>query len=74
MARISKAAQGRRLKGPNFASKASNFTVSDIFTIVSQNMPASNPGSLEQDDYVDIMAFLLAAERLPGRFYGAADL
>ncbi len=56
---------GPALKGPNFASKASNFTVSDIFTIVSQNMPASNPGSLEHDDYVQIMAFLLQQNGYP---------
>ena len=56
---------GPALKGPNFASKASNFTVSDIFAIVSQNMPASNPGSLQHDDYVQVMAFLLQQNGYP---------
>jgi mono/diheme cytochrome c family protein len=56
---------GPALKGPNFASAKSAFTVSDVFTIVSQNMPASQPGTLPQDDYVDIMAFLLQQNGYP---------
>jgi mono/diheme cytochrome c family protein len=56
---------GPALKGPNFASVKSAFSVSDVFTIVSQNMPASQPGTLPQDDYVDIMAFLLQQNGYP---------
>jgi len=56
---------GPALKGPNFASVKSAFAVSDIFMIVSQNMPASNPGSLAKDDYVQIMAFLLQQNGYP---------
>jgi mono/diheme cytochrome c family protein len=57
--------QGPALKGPNFASVKSAFAVNDIFAIVSQNMPASAPGSLKPDDYVDIMAFLLNQNGYP---------
>jgi mono/diheme cytochrome c family protein len=56
---------GPSLKGPNFASEKANFSVSDVFTIVSQNMPATNPGSLEHDDYVEIMAYLLQENGYP---------
>jgi len=56
---------GPSLKGPNFASDKANFSVSDVFTIVSQNMPATNPGSLEHDDYVEIMAYLLQQNGYP---------
>ena len=56
---------GPSLKGPNFASEKADFSVSDVFTIVAQNMPATNPGSLEHDDYVDIMAYLLQQNGYP---------
>ncbi|MBA2076966.1 c-type cytochrome [Rhodanobacter sp. PCA2] len=56
---------GPALKGANFASAASHFHVGDIFTIVSQNMPATQPGSLPKDDYVEIMAFLLQENGYP---------
>jgi mono/diheme cytochrome c family protein len=56
---------GPALKGPNFASAKAAFTVSDVFTIVSQNMPASQPGTLPHDDYVEIMAYLLQQNGYP---------
>jgi len=56
---------GPALKGANFASLASHFHVGDIFTIVSHNMPATQPGSLSQQDYVEIMAFLLQQNGYP---------
>ena len=56
---------GPALKGPNFASAQSKFHVSDIFAIVSKNMPATDPGSLAHDDYVEIMAFLLQQNGYP---------
>ncbi|MEO6799254.1 MAG: transporter substrate-binding domain-containing protein [Rhodanobacter sp.] len=56
---------GPALKGPNFASAKAKFHVSDIFTIVSQNMPATEPGSLPHQDYVEIMAFLLQQNGYP---------
>ncbi|HZX69954.1 MAG TPA: cytochrome c [Rhodanobacter sp.] len=56
---------GPALKGPNFASVKAQFHVSDIFTILSQNMPATEPGSLAHQDYVEIMAFLLQQNGYP---------
>lgn len=56
---------GPALKGKHFANPAANFHVGDIFTIVSQNMPATQPASLPPDDYVEIMAFLLRENGYP---------
>jgi polar amino acid transport system substrate-binding protein len=56
---------GPALKGPHFAPAAAQFHVGDIFTVVSQNMPATEPGSLPKDDYVEIMAFLLQQNGYP---------
>jgi mono/diheme cytochrome c family protein len=56
---------GPALKGPGFASPQAHFSVSDVFKIVSQNMPAPAPGTLPQEDYVNIMAFLLRENGYP---------
>lgn len=56
---------GPALKGPKFASPKGNFHVGDIFTVVTHNMPATQPGSLPHDDYVEIMAFLLQENGYP---------
>jgi mono/diheme cytochrome c family protein len=56
---------GPALKGKNFASVKAAFHVGDVFKIVSQNMPASNPGTLQHDDYVNVMAYLLQQNGYP---------
>jgi mono/diheme cytochrome c family protein len=56
---------GPALKGPNFASAKAGFAVGDIFTIVANNMPASDPGSLAPDVYVKVMAYLLQQNGYP---------
>jgi mono/diheme cytochrome c family protein len=56
---------GPALKGANFASAKSGFAVGDIFTIVANNMPASAPGSLPPDTYVNVMAYLLQQNGYP---------
>lgn len=56
---------GPALKGKHFAPAKANYHVSDIFTIVSKNMPASQPGSLDHLTYVEIMAFLLQQNGYP---------
>ena len=53
-------------EGEEFRLRKSRLcSISDVFTIVSQNMPATNPGSLEHDDYVQIMAYLLQENGYP---------
>ena len=44
---------------------ADKYTVSVIRTIVTQNMPLNNPGSLSDPQYAAIMAYLLAANCYP---------
>ena len=56
---------GPALTGPNFASAKAKFHVSEVFTIVANNMPATSPGTLAHDDYVEIMAFLLQQNGYP---------
>lgn len=56
---------GPALKGPHFATVDADFHVGDIFTIVSHNMPATEPASLPHDVYVKIMAFLLQQNGYP---------
>ncbi len=56
---------GPALKGPNFASAKSGFAVGDIFTIIANNMPASDPGSLAPDVYVKVMAYVLQQNGYP---------
>jgi len=56
---------GPALKGPTFASVKADFNVSDVFSIVANNMPAPAPGTLAHDDYVVIMAFLLQQNGYP---------
>ena len=48
------------LQGPAFAPASnSHLTVGGIFTYMATNMPADRPGKLKDQDYADIMAFLL---------------
>lgn len=56
---------GPALKGKFFASPTHKYKVGDIFTIVAQNMPATAPGSLTQEEYAKIMAFILQQNGYP---------
>ena len=48
------------LQGPSFAPASnSHLTVGGIYTYMATNMPADKPGKLKDQDYADIMAFLL---------------
>ena len=48
------------LSGPSFAPAAnSKLTIGGIFSYLSTNMPADRPGKLKEQEYADIMAFLL---------------
>jgi mono/diheme cytochrome c family protein len=54
---------GPALRGKLFAK--SGFSVGDIMTFMSVNMPATQPGSLSHDDYVQIMAYVLQQNGFP---------
>jgi len=48
------------LQGPSFAPASnSHLTVGGIFNYMATNMPADRPGKMKDQDYADIMAFLL---------------
>jgi polar amino acid transport system substrate-binding protein len=48
------------LSGPAFAPVAnSHLTIGGVFGYMASNMPADRPGKLKDQDYADIMAFLL---------------
>lgn len=52
---------GPALAGKGFMSHAtfSNLTANDLFQIMSTKMPKTDPGSLKQDQYVAILAYVL---------------
>ncbi|HEU0195737.1 MAG TPA: c-type cytochrome [Nevskiaceae bacterium] len=56
---------GPALTGVHFAPPKANFHVKDIFAIVSKNMPATQPGSLTHQQYVEVMSFLLQQNGYP---------
>ncbi|WP_118184320.1 c-type cytochrome [Paraburkholderia phosphatilytica] len=48
------------LKGPAFAPASnSHLTIGGVYGYMATNMPADKPGKLKDQDYADIMAFLL---------------
>lgn len=48
------------LSGPAFAPASnSHLTIGGIYQYMSTNMPADRPGKLSDEDYADLMAFLL---------------
>src|SRR5262245_53641082 len=52
---------GPPLKGPDFEQRWAGLTMKDIVDQVSSLMPATEPGSLSRQDYVDVLAFLFRA-------------
>ena len=56
---------GPALKGADFADPSYDFHVSDIFNFVAKLMPAATPGSLSQEQDVQIMAFILQQNGYP---------
>ncbi|MFT3761062.1 MAG: c-type cytochrome [Pseudoxanthomonas sp.] len=56
---------GPTLKGPKFAAEKNHFTVAKIFSYVAYQMPGGSPGSLEHDQYVKLMAFILNENGYP---------
>lgn len=56
---------GPGLKSKFFLPEDPSHSLGDVFTIVSDNMPATEPGSLSKQQYVQIMAFLLKENGYP---------
>ena len=48
------------LRGPAFApTTKAHLTIGAVFNYMTTNMPADRPGKMRDQDYADIMAFLL---------------
>lgn len=62
---------GPPLKGPAFDMRWAGLTVLDIVNEISELMPATDPGGLPRQDYVDVLAFIF---RSNGATMGPADL
>lgn len=56
---------GPALKGADFADPSYDFHVDEIFHFVAKQMPAATPGSLTNELYVDIMAYILQQNGYP---------
>ena len=53
------------LSGQKFWAGMVGKTVSDFFTYVRGNMPQDNPGSLSDDDYANVTAYILQLNGMP---------
>jgi mono/diheme cytochrome c family protein len=49
------------LAGPDFLGRWSGLSVGELFKRVRTTMPKAKPGSLADDDYLSIIAYLLSA-------------
>jgi len=52
-------AAGPALMGPSFAGPAIKATIGSVFTQLTGQMPAGQPGSLTHEQYEDVMAYIL---------------
>ena len=53
------------LLGPQFTTRWQNIDVETLISTVEALMPLEEPGSLSRQVYVDILAYVLWANRLP---------
>lgn len=56
---------GPALRGKFFAAPSHGYKLRDIFKIVAENMPATSPGSLSHEEYVQVMAYILLNNGYP---------
>jgi mono/diheme cytochrome c family protein len=53
------------LIGQSFAPASAGFTIGSVFSVIAQQMPATSPGSLTQDQYAQVMAYILRENGYP---------
>ena len=53
------------LSGRNFLERWEGQTVSSLYLFARQSMPQENPGTLSDQEYIDIIAFLFATNDIP---------
>jgi mono/diheme cytochrome c family protein len=56
---------GPELWGADFLSDWENKNVGALYTLISTTMPADNPGSLKQNEVLDLVAYVLRANGFP---------
>jgi cbb3-type cytochrome c oxidase subunit III len=54
-----------QLAGEDFMARWSGRTVGDLFDIIRLTMPDDDPGSLPREQYADLVAYILAVNKLP---------
>jgi S-disulfanyl-L-cysteine oxidoreductase SoxD len=63
--------QARALAGAKFFESWGEDTLDSLFAVIRERMPASQPGSLDEATYLDILAYILQRNEYPS---GAAAL
>jgi hypothetical protein len=57
--------QGPELAGKAFMEEWNGRTVGDLFDLMRLTMPDDAPGSLAREEYADLLAYILAANKYP---------
>ena len=56
---------GPTLSGPDFTNGYKDGNASALYSKISMDMPSSAPGSLNPDQYADVLAYLLSVNKYP---------
>ena len=56
---------GAELVGPAFLGRWQTKSVGDLFELIRKTMPDESPGSLSQQQYLDVTAYILKENALP---------
>ena len=57
--------RGPALTGPDFIERWNGRTVGDLFELIRLTMPDDDPGALTRQQYADLVAYILAVNKLP---------
>jgi len=60
-----KGVAGPALVGPGFPAAGTAATIGSVFTVLAEQMPAGQPGSLTHAQYADLMAYVLSKNGYP---------
>jgi S-disulfanyl-L-cysteine oxidoreductase SoxD len=59
---------------PEFRKKWTGKSLSDLYTIMRSTMPKNDPGSLADEDYAVVLAYMLQLNKMPaGKTYLSTD-
>lgn len=51
--------------GPRFAEAWNDRRIGDFYSLVRSTMPVDNPGGMKEQEYIDVVAYLLKANHSP---------